>query len=92
MRLTEVLNFRSLQGQSTLTEREDALRELTSALLSGKSDEAKQKAYAALAKGNNERDVLDTIVEAVDIISDLQGWVNTTRQRAPLSNPRSTLG
>jgi len=73
VRLTEVLNFRSLQGHATLTEKEDALRELTSALLSGRSDEAKQKAYAALAKGNNERDVLDTIVEAVNIISDLQG-------------------
>lgn len=55
-----------------MTEKEDALRELTSALLAGKGDETKQRANAALAKGNSEREVLDAVVEAVSIFSDLQ--------------------
>ena len=67
-----MLNLRNPHTHATLTEKEDALRELTSALLAGKSDEAKQTAYAALAKGNNEREVLDAIIEAVNITSDLQ--------------------
>jgi len=70
--LTEALNFRNPQNEPTLTEKEDRLRELTSALLAGKSEEAKQRAYAALAKGNSERETLDAIIEAVDIICDLQ--------------------
>jgi len=70
--MTEALNFRDAQSQTTLPEKEEALRELTSAVLAGKSDDSKQRAYAALAKGNNEREVLDAVVEAVDIMTDLQ--------------------
>lgn len=67
-----MLNLTYSQSNLTLSEKEEALRELTSALLAGKSDETKQRTYAAIAKGNNEREVLDAVVEAVDIISDLQ--------------------
>lgn len=42
-------------------------------MLAGKSDETKQRAIAALAKGNSEREVLDAVMEAVDITTDLQG-------------------
>jgi len=56
-----------------MTEKEESLRELTGALLAGKTDEAKLRTHAALAKGNNEREVLDAALEAVNIISDLQG-------------------
>jgi len=70
--MTEVLNLRSSHRQPTLTEKEDALRDLTGALLAGKSDEAKQRAHAALARGNNEREILDVVLEVVSIISDLQ--------------------
>jgi len=67
-----VLNLGNSHSHVTLTEKEDALRELTSALLAGNGEEAKQRAYGALAKGNNEREVLDAVVEAVNITSDLQ--------------------
>ena len=55
-----------------MTEKEESIRGLTGALLAGKSDETRQRTYSALAKGNNEREVLDAIVDAVSIISDLQ--------------------
>lgn len=55
-----------------MTEKEESLQLVTNALLAGKSDEAKQRTYSAIAKGNNEREVLDAVVEAVNIISDLQ--------------------
>ena len=67
-----MLNPRNSQSEATLTEVEEALRELTNALLAGKSDETKQRAHAALARGSNEREVLDVVLEAVSIISDLQ--------------------
>ena len=70
--VTEALNFRSGQSQATLTEKEDSLQQLTNALLTGKSDETKLRAYAAIKKGNNEREILDAVVEVVNIISDLQ--------------------
>lgn len=55
-----------------MIEKEERLRDLTSALVAGKSDEARQRAYAALARENSEREVLDAIVDAVNIICDLQ--------------------
>ena len=62
----------SVQREVTLTEKEESLRELTRAILAGTVDEAKQQAYFALAKGNSESEILDAIVEAVNIISDLE--------------------
>jgi len=70
--LTEALNSRDDHSQTTLTAKEDSVRELTSALLSGKADEAKQRAYTALAKGSNEREIVDAVVEAANIVCDLQ--------------------
>ena len=58
--------------QVTLTEKEESTRELTNALLAGRAEEAKRSTFAALAKANTEREVLDAIVDAVNIISDLQ--------------------
>jgi len=45
---------------------------LTSALLAGNGDEAKQKVFAALAKGSRQSEILDAIVEAINIVCDLQ--------------------
>jgi hypothetical protein len=53
-------------------EKEESIRALSNALLAGKVDEAKHRAFAALAKGNTQREVLDAIVDAVNIIADLQ--------------------
>jgi methanogenic corrinoid protein MtbC1 len=55
-----------------MTEREASIQELTNALLAGKGEEAKQRAYAALARGINEREILDAVVDAANAISDLQ--------------------
>jgi methanogenic corrinoid protein MtbC1 len=60
------------EKQVTLTEKEESLRGLTGAILAGTADDAKQRAYNALAKGNGESEILDAIVEAVNIISDLE--------------------
>ena len=68
---TEVLISVNGQRQATLTEREQSLQELTSSIVAGKTDEGKQRAYAALAKGNTNGEVLDAIVEAANIVSDL---------------------
>jgi methylmalonyl-CoA mutase cobalamin-binding subunit len=69
---TEALNSRNGYKQLTLTEKEQSLQEVTSALVAGNGVEAKQRAYAALAKGNTNGEVLDAIVEAANIVSDLQ--------------------
>lgn len=45
---------------------------MTSALLAGNGDEAKQKVFAALAKGSRQSEILDAIVEAINIVCDLQ--------------------
>jgi methylmalonyl-CoA mutase cobalamin-binding subunit len=55
-----------------VTEKDQSLEELTGALVGGRADEAKQRSYAALAKGNTNGEVLDAIVEAANIVSDLQ--------------------
>ena len=52
-------------------EKEVGLRELTTVLLAGKAEEARQRAYAALAKGNTESETLDAIVDTISIVSNL---------------------
>jgi methanogenic corrinoid protein MtbC1 len=46
---------------------------LTNALLAGKPEEVRQSTHAALAQGSTANDVLDALVEAVNIIMDLNG-------------------
>ncbi len=55
----------------TLTEKEQSLQQLTSALLAGKVDEARQNTYAALGRGNTNGELLDAIIEATNIVVDL---------------------
>ena len=55
----------------TLTEKEQSLQQLTSALLAGKADEARQNTYAALGRGNTNGELLDAIIEATNIVADL---------------------
>ena len=55
----------------TLTEKEQSLQQLTGALLAGKADEARQDTYAALGRGNTNREILDAIIEATNIVVDL---------------------
>jgi len=55
----------------TLTEKERSLQQLTSALLAGKVDEARQNTYAALGRGNTNSELLDAVIEAVNIVVDL---------------------
>ena len=55
----------------TLTEKERSLQQLTSALLAGKVDEARQNTYAALGRGNTNSELLDAVIEAANIVVDL---------------------
>ena len=55
----------------TLTEKERSLQQLTSALLAGKVDEARQNTYAALGRGNTNSELLDSVIEAANIVVDL---------------------
>jgi methanogenic corrinoid protein MtbC1 len=55
----------------TLTEKEQSLQQLTSALLGGTVDEARRNAYAALGRGNTNGELLDAIIEATNIVVDL---------------------
>ncbi len=55
----------------TLTEKEQSLQQLTSALLAGKADEARQNTYAALGRGNTSGELLDAVIEATNIVVDL---------------------
>jgi methanogenic corrinoid protein MtbC1 len=50
---------------------EQRLQQLTNSILTGKADEVKQRAYAALALGGTLNDILDAVIEAVSIIVDL---------------------
>ncbi len=59
------------ESKMTLTEKEQALQQLTGALLAGKADEARQNAYAALGRGNTNSELLDAIIEATNIVVDL---------------------
>jgi methanogenic corrinoid protein MtbC1 len=54
-----------------LTEIEQRLQSLTNAILAGRVDEARQSTYAALTKGSTTNEVLDAVVEAVNILVDL---------------------
>jgi len=54
-----------------LSEVQQRLQQLTTALLSGKTEEARQSTNAALAVGSTANDVLDTLVDAVNIIIGL---------------------
>jgi len=55
----------------TLTEKEQRLQQLTGSLLAGKADEARQNTYAALGRGNTNGEILDSIIEATNIVVDL---------------------
>ena len=55
----------------TLSEVEQRLQQLTNAVSTGKEEESRQSTYAALAKGCTPNDVLDAVVEAVNIVVDL---------------------
>jgi methanogenic corrinoid protein MtbC1 len=55
----------------TLAEKEQSLQQLTSALLAGKADEARQNTYAALGRGNTNGELLEVIIEATNIVVDL---------------------
>ena len=55
----------------SMSEKEERAQQLTKALFSGKFDEARQSTYAALGRGNSNREVLDALVEAVSIVADL---------------------
>jgi hypothetical protein len=54
-----------------LNEIEQRLQNLTNAILTGKTIEAKQSSYAVLARGGANNDVLDAVTDAVKIIMDL---------------------
>ena len=51
---------------------ETKIQQLTSALLAGKSEEARQNAYAALAMGSTPNEILDTLVDAANIAAELR--------------------
>ena len=54
-----------------LSEKEQRAQQLTNALFAGKVDDARHSTYAALGRGNTNREVLDALVEAVTIVADL---------------------
>lgn len=54
-----------------MSEVQQRLQQLTNALLSGKAEEARQSTNAALAVGSTANEVLDTLVDAVNIIIGL---------------------
>lgn len=54
-----------------MSESELRLQHLTNALLEGKAEETRQSTNAALATGNTANEILDSLVDAVNIIVDL---------------------
>jgi len=64
-------NLAQKQSRLILSEIEQRLQQLTNAVLAGRADEARQKTYAALARGGSGNDALDAVAEAVNIIVDL---------------------
>ena len=54
-----------------MSEGQQRLQQLTSALLSGKTEEARQSTNAALAVGSTANEILDTLVDAMNIIIGL---------------------
>ena len=55
----------------TLTEVEQRLQEITGSVLSGNSEQARQKSYLAISRGATANDVIDAVIEAVNILLDL---------------------
>jgi methanogenic corrinoid protein MtbC1 len=55
-----------------LSEVQQRLQQLTTALLSGKADKARQSTNAALALGGTANEILDTLVDAVNIVIGLR--------------------
>ena len=55
----------------TLTEVGQLLQSLTGSLLSGNSEQARQASYLAIARGATTNDVIDAVIEAVNILLDL---------------------
>lgn len=55
-----------------MSEIEQRIQQLTNSLLGGKAEEARQSSNAALATGSTANEVLDALVDAVNIIVDLQ--------------------
>jgi methanogenic corrinoid protein MtbC1 len=55
----------------TLTEVEQVLQEITGTILSGNSEQARQKSYSAISRGATANDVIDAVIEAVNILLDL---------------------
>jgi methanogenic corrinoid protein MtbC1 len=54
-----------------LSEAEQRLKQLTNALLAGKAEDARHSTNAALAQGSTVNEILDALVDAVNIIVDL---------------------
>jgi methanogenic corrinoid protein MtbC1 len=55
----------------TLTEIEQLLQEITGSVLSGNSEQARQKSYLSITRGAKANDVIDAVIEAVNILLDL---------------------
>lgn len=60
-----------MDNAQIMSEVEQRLQELTNAVLAGNEEGASQTVHAALAKGCTMNEVLDAIVEAVNIVVDL---------------------
>jgi len=56
-----------------LSDKELRAQQLTNALFAGKIDDVRHSTYAALGRGNTNREVLDALVDAVSIVADLHG-------------------
>jgi methanogenic corrinoid protein MtbC1 len=54
-----------------MSEAQQKLQQLTSALLAGKAEEARQSTNAAVALGSTPNEILDTLIDAVNIIVGL---------------------
>jgi methanogenic corrinoid protein MtbC1 len=55
-----------------MSEVQQKIQQLTAALLTGKGEEARQSTNAALAQGSTPNEILDTLVDAVNIIVGLR--------------------
>jgi len=64
-----------------LTENNQYLQQLIHAILSGKADLARQSTYGSLTRGGSLNDVLDSILEAVEILFDLNEIGGTDQPR-----------
>ena len=64
-----------------MTEKNQYLQQLIQAIVSGKAELARQSTYGSLTKGGSLNDVLDSIMEAVDILFDLNEIGGTDQGR-----------